>query len=260
MPTMPSKLPIFKKIQCEFTAHLRDPDRHSAPENIEDRRMEIYRDLLYRNVQNFINSAFPVLRKLYNDDNWHRMVRDFFANHRSTSPYFRDISREFLDYLQNERIPSSIDPIYINELAHYEWVEIYLTNTDLEPDMTNVDPKGDLMHNVPVLSPLTELSGYNFPVHKISPDFQPEQASSQPVFLMVYRDLQDKVSFMELNPLTAQLVEQMKTNKQKTGKQLLGRVAEMLQHPNPDVVLRGGEEALKQLRAKDILLGTRIKA
>ena len=257
MPVVHSKIPAFKKIQYEFTAHLRDPDRNSAPGGIEDRRMEIYRGLLYRNVQNFIKSAFPVLRRLYNDEDWHRMVRDFFANHRSSSPYFRNISREFLDYLENERKPQPEDPIFINELAHYEWVEICLANSDLEPDMTTVDPKGDLMQNVPVLSPLAEFFEYHFPVHRISPDFQPKQTSTQPVFLMIYRDRQDKVGFIELNPITAKLIEQLKNNQLKTGKQLLEEIAETLQHPNPDVVFRNGGKILEQLRAKDILLGTR---
>ena len=43
----------FKEIQYEFTAHLRDPDHAKAPTDIEDRRMEIYRGLFYRNIQNF---------------------------------------------------------------------------------------------------------------------------------------------------------------------------------------------------------------
>lgn len=257
MSVMPSKMPAFKKIQYQFTAHLRDPDRHSAPEDIEDRRMKIYRGLLFRNVQNFISSAFPVLRKLYSDENWHSMVRGFFASHRSASPYFRDISREFLDYLQNERTPRPEDPIFLNELAHYEWMEIYLANSDLEPDMTNVDPAGDLMQNVPVLSPLAVSFSYNFPVHKISPDFQPKQASAQPVFLMIYRDLQDKAGFMELNSLTATLIEQLKNNRLESGKQILERIAETLQHSNPDTVFRNGEQVLERLRTKDILLGTR---
>lgn len=254
---MPPEIPAFKKIQYRFTAHLRDPDRYGAPEGIEDRRMKIYRGLLYRNVQNFISSAFPVLRRLYSDENWHSMVRDFFASHRSASPYFRDISREFLDYLQNERTPRPEDPVFVNELAHYEWAEIHLTNSDLEPDMTHVDPAGDLMHDVPVLSPLAEFFGYNFPVHKIGPDFRPKQASAEPVFLMIYRDMQDKVGFMELNSLTAKLIERLKDNRQESGKQLLEKIAETLQHPNPDTVLRSGEKVLEQLRAKDILLGTR---
>ena len=100
---MNSESAEFKKIQYEFTAHLRDPDHASAPADIEDRRMEIYRGLFYRNIQNFVANAFPVLRTLYKDEDWHRMIRDFFANHQSTTPYFKDISKEFLTYLENER-------------------------------------------------------------------------------------------------------------------------------------------------------------
>ena len=253
---MASKIPIFKQVQYKFTAHLRNPDKVSAPSDIEDRRMEIYRGLLYRNIENFISSAFPVLRKLYADDDWHRLVRHFFAHHRSTSPYFRDIPREFLDYLHNEHESQPEDPAFINELAYYEWVEIHLAYAEFDQDMTNVDPEGDLMQNVPVLSPLTELQGYTFPVHKIRPGFEPRQASKQPVFLMVYRNSLDKIGFMELNPLTVTLVEHIRSNNLKTGKQLLKEIAETLKHPNPETVCSNGERTLKQLRAKDILLGT----
>ena len=78
--------PLFKQYQYEFTAHLRDPANNPAPEGIEDRRIGIYRDLLYNNVENFISSSFPVIRSIYNDENWHRMVRDFFARHKSHTP------------------------------------------------------------------------------------------------------------------------------------------------------------------------------
>ena len=70
----------LKKVQYEFAANLRDPKRNKTPADIEDRRMEIYRDLFYRNVEGFISNSFPVLRKLYSDDDWHKMVRDFFPS------------------------------------------------------------------------------------------------------------------------------------------------------------------------------------
>ena len=253
---MASEIPAFKKVQYEFTAHLRDPETVCAPSDIEDRRMEIYRGLLYRNIEHFLSSAFPVLHRLYAEDNWHKLVRHFFAHHRSKSPFFKDIPREFLDYLHNERGSQPEDPPFINELAYYEWVETCLIYAEFDEDMSNIDPEGDLMHNVPVLSPLTKLRGYNFPVHKIKPGFEPIQASKQPVFLMVYRDLEYDIGFMELNPLTVTLVEQIGSNRTKTGKQLLKGIAELLKLPDPEPVYSSGEQALKLLRAKDILLGT----
>ena len=90
-------------IQRQFAAHLREPNIHAAPEDIEDRRMKIYRDLIYNNIERFISSAFPIIRKLYSDTHWHEMVRDFVHRHQSQTPYFLEISEEFLAYLEHER-------------------------------------------------------------------------------------------------------------------------------------------------------------
>ncbi len=255
---MTSENVSFKKVQYDFTAHIRDPEHAAPPSDIEDRRMEIYRGLFYRNVKNFIDNAFPVLRKLYSEENWHKMVRDFFANHQSVSPYFKDISFEFLTYLQNEREPQTEDPIFIKELAHYEWLEINLTFSNIEPDLTHIDKHGDLYLGIPVLSPLAKMHGYQFPVHKIKPNFQPTKPSEQAHFLMVHRNLQDNVTFTELNPITAMLVQKLADDNTKTGKGCLDEIVKEFNHPNPEIVHKGGEQTLKQLRSTDIILGTKI--
>ncbi len=255
---MTGKNATFKKVQYDFTAHLRNPEQNAAPSDIEERRMEIYRGLFYRNVKNFIDNAFPVLHKLYSDDNWHKMVRDFFANHQSVSPYFKDISLEFLTYLENEREPQAEDPVFINELAHYEWLEIYLTFTDIELNLSNINVNGDLLTGIPVLSPLAQMHSYVYPVHKIKPSFQPTVPSEQANFLMVHRNKQDKVSFTELNPITAMLVEMLARDHSKTGQECLDDIVKQINHPNPDAVYKGGAQTLKQLRATDIILGTKI--
>jgi len=255
---MISENAAFKKVQYDFTAHLRNPEHNAAPLDIEDRRMEIYRGLFYRNVKNFIDNAFPILRILYKDDEWHKMVRDFFANHQSVSPYFKDISLEFLTYLQNERELQTEDPVFIKELAHYEWLEIHLTFTDIEPDLSSIHANGDLLTGIPVLSPLAQLHSYAYPVHKIKPSFLPTKPSEQANFLMVHRNKQDKVGFTELNPITAMLVGMLTDDNSKTGQELLDEIVKKIKHPNPDIVLKGGEQTLKQLRASDVILGTKL--
>ncbi len=252
---MTSENSEFKKVQYEFTAHLRDPEHASAPSDIEDRRMEVYRGLFYRNVKGFIDNAFPVLHKFYSEEDWHKMVRAFFANHQSVSPYFKDISKEFLHYIQNEREPQPEDPIFIQELAHYEWIEIHLTFTDVEPDLSNIDVAGDLLNGVPILSPLVQMHSYHFPVHRLKPSFHPTQADEQPNFLMMYRDKQDKVNFMELNPITAMLISMLSEDNTKTGQELLDEIIKQTNHPNPETVYIGGAQTLKLLRTKDIILG-----
>ena len=158
-------LPAFKQHQYAFTAHLRDPQKNAIPDGIEDRRMNIYRELLYNNIESFISGGFPVIRDIYSDENWHRMVRDFFAHHQCKSPYFLEISQEFIDYLQNEREPQADDPAGLIELAHYEWVELALHISDETICMDQVDANGDLLNQCPVFSPVAWPLAYQFPVH-----------------------------------------------------------------------------------------------
>lgn len=255
---MPSTRPAFQDVQYAFTANIRDPEKNPAPSEIEDRRMEIYRGLLYRNVQGFVANGFPVTRKLYNDEDWHKMIRDFFSNHQSHSPYFKDISKEFIDYLNNEHEPQPEDPPFLNELTHYEWLEIMLNFVDIEIEWSGIKKDGDLMHEVPVLTPLMQLNRYLYPVHKIKPDYQPEQAPEQATFLLVYRDLKDKVGFMEVNPMTARLVELVSANESHTGEALLTNLAKEIPNMREEVFLHGGHTILTQLREKDIVLGTKV--
>jgi len=247
----------FKKHQYEFTAHIRDPEKNPKPEGIEDRRMAIYRELLFNNIEGFIASGFPVIRKIYSDENWHKMIRDFFSRHKSHSPYFLEISQEFIDYLQNERIPQSEDPAGLIELAHYEWVELALHVSDEIISMDNIDANGDLLSGRPVFSPLAWPLEYQFPVHTMGPDNLPEAAPEQPTYLVVYRNRNDKVNFLEINPVTARLISLLQDNDSYTGLDAIVHITNEMNHPKPEVVKQGGLAALEELQQYGIILGTK---
>ncbi len=250
-------LPAFKQHQYAFTAHLRDPEKNAMPDGIEDRRMNIYRELLYNNIESFIASGFPVIRDIYSDENWHKMVRDFFAHHQSKSPYFLEISQEFIHYLQNEREPQADDPAGLIELAHYEWVELALHVSDETISMEQVDANGDLLSQCPIFSPVAWPLVYQFPVHTMGPDNLPEEAPAQPSYLVVYRNRTDQVKFLEINPVTARLIGLLQENDSFTGLDAIEHITEEMQHPNPDVVKQGGLAALHELQQYGIILGTR---
>jgi hypothetical protein len=258
LPTVAEKK-SFKDWQYDFTAHIRDPENVPVPVGMEARRIKIYSELFYNNVEGFISSGFPVLRTLYSDDDWHAMIRDFFKRHRNQTPYFLEVAQEFLDYLENEHEPQACDYPFMLELAHYEWVELALSIDETEIDYQAIDKDGDLLDGHPVISPLAWPLSYSYPVHKISEDFTPEQPGEQPTHIMVYRDQSDKVHFMEMNPVTARLVYLLQENEQMTGREALQQIAGELQHPHPDVVVQGGLSTLKELLARDIVLGTRIR-
>lgn len=252
-PTVADK-PSFKDLQYRFTAHIRDPKNNPAPEDIEDRRLNIYRELFYNNIEGFVSSSFPVLRSLYKDDDWHAMVRDFFIRHECHTPYFLEIAQEFIDYLQNERDQHASDFPFMLELAHYEWVELALEIDENEIDMQGIDSDGDLLAGHPVISPLAWPLSYSYEVHKISADNIPDAPIT--AHLVVYRNRDDAVRFMEINAVTARLLQLLSENETLSGREALQQVATELQHPSPDTVIDSGLSTLRELKDRDIVLGT----
>lgn len=254
--------PGFIQRQRAFAAHLRAPDQCAAPPEIDHRRMGIYRDLIYNNIESFIASGFPVLRSLYGDEPWHRMVRDFIHRHHSDSPYFLEISQEFLHYLQHERsdcADSENDPPFLLELAHYEWVELALDVSASEFPQ-GLQPAGDaeaVLGAVPVVSPLAWNLCYQFPVHRIGPAYQPVDPPQMPTFLVVYRNRADKVSFLEANGVTFRLLQlaEQAPAAGHSGRELLRQLGEEIRHPDPVQLEQFGAELLQKLLRLEILAG-----
>jgi hypothetical protein len=249
--------PEFIRRQYQFAAHIRDPEHVPGPGDVEDRRMAVYRELFYNNVEGFLSNTFPLLRALYEDERWHVMVRDFFSQHLSKTPLFLEIPREFLVWLENERDKNADDLPFLHELAHYEWVELALSTSEESCERDDIDPAGDFRSAIPVLSPLAWHLSYRYPVHEISPDNAPQQVGESATCIVVYRDRNDDMGFLLINPVTKRLLEMVEEDRNESGEQILNRIATEMSHPQPTVVINGGLETLVGLAEKDIILGTK---
>ena len=249
----------FQDLQYRFTRHLRDPEHCPAPGDVEDRRMEIYRGLLYRNVESFVSGGFPVLRRIVEDAAWHVLVRNFFKTHRSRTPYFPKLAQEFLHYLERERGQWEADFPFMLELAQYEYAESELLLDARTLPKAGYDPDGELLEGYPVLNPVLMLLMYTWPVHRISPDYLPKAPPETPTYLLICRDRNDQISFSELNPVSARLVQCLQSNDRpngwRRGRDVLLGIAEELQSPDPESVVAGGRQMLEDFRRKEILLG-----
>jgi uncharacterized protein len=250
--------PAFQRKQFAFAAHIRNPDVNPAPAGIEDRRMAVYRELFFNNLYKLISNTFPVLCKLYRPDQWRALIREFMVLHEAQTPYFLEIPREFLAFLEHEHVAADDDYPFLVELAHYEWAELALSVAEDQDDMSCVDRRGDLLKAIPVTSVLAWSLSYRFPVHRISPTFIPTQPGAQPTCLTMWRKPDDELGFMELNPVTARLLDSVASNPERlTGQELLRNLAEELHYADPEAFLLHGASALSELRDKGIILGTR---
>ncbi len=244
--------PSFQQAQIAFAAHIRSPESNPAPQGIEDRRMAIYRNLFFNNIQSFIANGFPILKSITDPEQWTAMVRDFIHHHQSHSPYFLKIGSEFLHYLQTERKPLDCDPPFLLELAHYEWVELALDTSALVFPETTTD--GDLLADRPIVSPLAWPLSYSYAVQMIGPSYQPSADQAVSTHLIVYRNRAMQIGFLETNAATSRLLAIFREH-HLTGREALLQLVSELNHPNPEALLKFGLDLLLQLRDKDIICG-----
>ena len=248
--------PRFIDKQLEFTSHIRDPENRPRPDDISKRRMDVYNDLLFNAIEGGVSFCFPITKEILSEDHWNAMIRDFFIVHRCQKHAYREVPGEFLDYLLHERGDRPEDPVFLRQFMHYEWVELALSISQEVITMDGVRAEGDLLEKHPVISPLAWVLSYDFAVHKISKEFQPQQTDQEKTFLIVYRDRDDEMGFMETNATTARLLDILEEDDTLTGRQALQKIAEETQHPEPEVVIQGGQQILADLLQRDIVLGT----
>jgi len=247
----------FKARQLEFSAYIRDPFNNPKPADVEPQRMEIYRELFFNNIDSFLSSNFPVLRRILDDTQWFELTQGFFAKHPCTTPYFSEIPEEFIDYLQNER-QNDADYPFLLELAHYEWVEMALSISKEEIKANTDTFIKNLAEEIIALSELAWPLVYQFPVQQISSSFLPETPPEQATYLLVYRNVDDEVNFILIPAITYSLLQLIQNNNSLTCNDCLMQIAKDSAHPEPNVIIEAGLKTLEDLAKKNIILPGKV--
>lgn len=224
---MNAPLPAFQQFQMAFGRRCRDP-RAARPAGVPARRMAVYEELLFNNVTGFLDACFPVCRNMVGEARWRRLNRAFFRDWRSHTPIFREIPQEFLRFLEAIRQPL---PAWFRELAHYEWVELAV-DTSTTTTLLNLR--------------------YDWPVHRIGPNWRPRKPVA--TYLLVFRDQDDIVRFVETNAVTARLVALLAAQEYSDG-EVIERLASEVDEKSAMAVRHHGAAILDDLRRQGALPG-----
>ena len=247
----------FRQIQQKVASYLRDPSGSPAPDNIEPRRLKVYEDLFYNNMEGFLRGGFPVLHGILDAaGTWHPLVRQFFSSHPCETPYFTEISGEFVGWLQAGSASAGYPP-YAAELAHYEWMELVLALEDVPSRATALTRTGDIMKQCPVLNPVSRVLRYQWPVTTLGPGNTDVDPLQEPLHLLMYRDADNRVRFMSINLPTAELLSQLSLSAShpETGRAQLKRLAEKMPGIAPEQVLAFGQALLEDFLRRGVLIG-----
>lgn len=204
--------PKFQQIQLAFAQQIRTPQAvgalnspglvHLMP-HIEPRRLAVYQQLIFNNIESFASSIFPVLKSVLGAEQWRRLVQAFIQTHLAQTPLFHEMGQEFIQFLE-QAPPSLALPEFSLSLAHYEWLElaVMISEAPLQP-ATSCRAK---LSGIYQLTASAVLVGYDWPVDQISSQFIPQEQPDVPTLLAVFRNAQDQVQFIKLTPLLYQLL------------------------------------------------------
>ncbi|MBI5331127.1 MAG: putative DNA-binding domain-containing protein [Betaproteobacteria bacterium] len=245
----------FTAYQSAFAARIRAPRGAPLPLGAPARRMRVYEELLFNNLEGFLLACYPITREILGVQAWRRTVRRFFIECRCPSPWFRDLPKTFLDWIEPEAAGLFPSRPWLAEFMHYEWLELDVFIAPDEVERARIDPQGDLLTGRPALAPGARLACYRYPVHRIGPARPPEAAAATPYCYLLFRDDADAVRFILLNPLAAHLIALLRTHS-CSGREALARLAGETRPENFFTYLTAGEGLLREMRAQGAVLGT----
>ncbi|WP_085695441.1 MULTISPECIES: DUF2063 domain-containing protein [unclassified Pseudomonas] len=237
----------LERQQLALTRYLRDPDNQSPPPGMKAARVEVYRDLVFNNVSQLLGGTFPVLIRIIGQDAWRTLVRGFLRDHRAQTPKFGEIAEAFVGYLADRADEPGEGqwPGFLVELAHYEWVEMVLQQSDAQPLPPN--DGASLLTRPLQVSPLAWPLAYAWPVQKLGPDHRPATPPAEPTLLLVRRTADFSVRFSELSPLAWRLLQRIGEWPQMIGAEHLGALAAEAGLPVTTAFLDSGQALLRQL-------------
>lgn len=250
----------LQKFQLEFGDYLRS---QSASDTIPHKVGKIYQDLIFNNVSSFLNQCFPICRAILGD-NFKTLSLYFFQRYPTHSPYFSEIPMQFVDFLSKlnddndsdwhnaitlQKSDADFVPDYLPELAHYEWLELYV---DTLPDTT---PKVIIdSNNSYALNHSVQNHHYHYPVHTISVDNSDIEPSD--AFLVVLKDNNDKIEFIQINALTHLLIDFMQNSEQtySSNEQLVRDFGQSIDYDNIDELLAYTDDLFALLVSQSVLI------
>ncbi|CAI8805297.1 DUF2063 domain-containing protein [Pseudomonas sp. IT-P12] len=233
--------------------YLRDPDHCAPPAGMDVARAQVYRDLIFNNLSLLLSGTFPVLIKVLGEARWRSLMRIFLRDYRASTPKFGEIAQEFVEFLaaQPPGLSDGDWPPFMVELAHYEWVEMALQQSEAEP--LPASDAGQLLECALQVSPLAWPLAYAWPVQLVGPDYQPDVPPVQPTLLLVRRAQDWSVKFSELSPLAWRLLQRITEFPQLTGREQLQGLAVEAQAVGSPMFIESGAALLRQMHGEGVV-------
>lgn len=211
----------FVSLQRQFAAYVRGKNKIYD----SNKRASLYKGLLFGNINEILRSTFPLIVKILSATTWERLIADFIHDHKAITPLFYEIPAEFLDYLWHGRSIIKNDPEWLKEVAHFDWIEIFLETNNERNDEGLVPINKIESNDIICTSCNAILLTYKYAVHHLLQATEKiDKLPRQDTYLLAYRDSNLIVNFFPIDILAARLFTLLQQNKKYTINEIEQRI------------------------------------
>jgi hypothetical protein len=218
------------------------------------RRLGLYRQLVRHNVVNVIATMLERTRARLDahvPGEFDRIVAAFLAAQGPRTPHLRDVPGELLAWAAPRWRADARIPAWLPDHAELELVDFTIGVAPRAPEpppLAEVTADRALVFGDPRV-----IVHLGWAAHeRRDSDEPPEQ---RPVHLLVYRDAEHVVRYLELTPLASEILERLFAGT-PLAKAMVDACAAS-NHPMNDAVLGGAARLLADLGERGVLLGAR---
>lgn len=130
---------------------------------VKEKNVGRYRQLIFNVVNGSLQSAYPLIYNLLDDEEWHEMAHTFFSSHRCQSPMVWQMPKELYEFVVEENYHLLKKYPFLSDLLLFEWkeVEVFMME-DIEPYPFTEEKMNDAGL---VLNPEIQVLSLEYPVH-----------------------------------------------------------------------------------------------
>lgn len=210
----PLDLEDAQAVRAQLGRYALSSEDRAALEGGELRRLAIYRELVRARLKEAIELQAPRSVALLGE-RFEAWFSSFLADRGPQTQYLRDVAGEFLDYVAPRWQHEPSIPAYLIELARHEALEFEIAA--LPPSRQATRAASAMGAELSLEAGLefceaARLVRYDYAVQRWLNDAEGLAASEPertPTALLVYRDPEHEVRFLELTPLAASIIERL---------------------------------------------------
>ena len=169
--------------------------------------MQVYRRHVRRTLTRAVRELIPRTAARLGEG-FGASVERSIEDESPRSPYFRDIAFEFCTWAQPRWGNAPSVPGYLIDLARYELASFEVgcvQRLEKSPSSTELTLEGPVG-----FSSAARLVRYEHAIHRLDASLDARDSpEAVPTALLIYRDADDEVRFLELTPLAAAIIERL---------------------------------------------------